>query len=109
MRSRKRRYDAPVLRRLFIFASALSLLLCLTAGTMWVRSYWKGEFVVGLRAILPAVQFPLLLRSGSRRRAGLSSVCGYDLRASKGRCPECGTVPKEGINTGEDIKGAGSL
>jgi hypothetical protein len=48
-------------------------------------------------AILPslwlAVAVTRRLRRGFRRRAGLSAQCGYDLRATPDRCPECGAVP----------------
>jgi hypothetical protein len=39
---------------------------------------------------LPAVWVRRRLRQRRRTRRGLCSACGYDLRASPGRCPECG-------------------
>jgi hypothetical protein len=32
-------------RRLFVFCSCLSLVFCLAAAALWVRSYWRAEWV----------------------------------------------------------------
>jgi hypothetical protein len=70
-----------------------------TAPDSWAvqRSIVAPYWVVGLMtAALPALWLRrrLLLRRAARRsRAGLCPSCGYDMRATPGRCPECGTVP----------------
>jgi hypothetical protein len=49
------------------------------------------SIVSTVTAILP-VAF-VYRRFRCRRRAGLCPSCGYDLRATPERCPECGAVP----------------
>ena len=62
-----------------------------------VRQLWVAHWLaVGVTALLPAgwvVRRGVTVRS-DRRRLGLCLRCGYDLRATPGRCPECGTVPE---------------
>ena len=48
-------------------------------------------------ALAPAVWVVCWRRRRRQHRAGLCPRCGYDLRASKERCPECGTpVQRDG-------------
>jgi hypothetical protein len=96
-------------RRLFSLLSTLSLLL---AGLSWWLSeeaLKSGRIDAGVAAsaywmifakvflLLPAIWTTLaLLRSVTQRRKtpprGHCGSCGYDLRATPGRCPECGTA-----------------
>ena len=56
--------------------------------------YWLPSCIF---AVLPASRVLLRLRTHciklQRSRTGRCQACGYDLRATPDRCPECGTMP----------------
>jgi hypothetical protein len=60
----------------------------------WNIGYWK---LATLWLILPARAALLCIhRSNTDRKSHehICGACGYDLRATPDRCPECGAVPK---------------
>ena len=98
---------------------ATTLLLLLTAETLtgvenlvvvsmaslWLLFFGFGSLVVGEWGAWPAyvsgdlfagtfawLASPMFRRRRDREKIGMCINCGYDLRASKERCPECGTA-----------------
>jgi hypothetical protein len=56
-----------------------------------VTPHWA---VALLSAVLPFMRLRSFFTSVCRRRFRQCSNCGYDLRATPDRCPECGAIPE---------------
>ena len=86
---------APVERDAATVAKGLTGFEVTTRSPLWrtnpplhvVVPHWTVPAVFG---VLPVTVH--MFRRRRRHRAGLCPSCGYDLRATPGRCPECGQV-----------------
>jgi hypothetical protein len=60
-------------------------------GRFWgaVVPYW---LVAAFSLACPLIQTTSRLRHARRPKGSLCPACGYDLRATPDRCPECGTT-----------------
>jgi hypothetical protein len=91
-----RGYPLGTSRVLFEFAGLQVAILTDTVHPpdfRWVRlPYWM-LFVLTMS--LPLWRGMLFLRERKRKTLNQCAFCGYDLRATPDRCPECGTVPDQ--------------
>ena len=90
----------PVIRRLFFSEDVVG---GVGSGRIWLLRQPVGNvptellfathipFLVAGAAVLPSLWALLWWRRRPLRRQGACPTCGYDLRASTTRCPECGT------------------
>jgi hypothetical protein len=81
-------------------------------GRPVISRHWPESLEIpgGLLIVLATLPYLVwYLRRGRSRRYpdGLCAHCGYDLRATPDRCPECGTLAREGnaTGTGDETRG----
>jgi hypothetical protein len=65
--------------------------------------YWALFLAASIPPMWPAL---VVLRRRRHENRGLCQVCGYDLRATPNRCPECGTIPPKRLFVAEQQEAA---
>jgi hypothetical protein len=61
----------------------------------WTSIFGSIWLIAILAAILPTIWFVRFRKlRGAKLHSGHCPICGYDLRATPDRCPECGTISR---------------
>lgn len=96
--SRASRMAAPALG-LTLLVSAAAASLHGVYMEAWEDPRFAACYLVvvagmSITAAVTTLTAPVLTFLRRRKPRGLCPACGYDLRATRDRCPECGTVPE---------------
>ena len=59
-------------------------------GRFWTVPHWSAALATAVLPMMSLVRWRRTRRAAVRLRRGLCPGCGYDLRATPDRCPECG-------------------